>query len=57
MKKILILIILTIVLSGCSSTIREYSFDDRPISYTPNKDYEKYIYGGIMDKYDENSSL
>ncbi|UUV18237.1 hypothetical protein NRK67_13190 [Fusobacteria bacterium ZRK30] len=46
MKKILksVLIFLILILSGCSTTFKEYSFDDQPISYTPNKEYEKYIY-------------
>lgn len=44
MKKAFILIFLISILSGCSKTLKEYSFDDRPISYTTNKDYEKYIY-------------
>lgn len=61
MKKILMLIFSTLILSGCSTTYPKYHFAGQPINHIPNKEYEYqeyvYIYGEGANVYNENSPL
>lgn len=65
MKKIFMLILLiagTLVLSGCRFvTLKTYIFHDRPVNYTPNKEYKymKYMDLGAdqKDEFKKNSPV